>query len=476
MQTSTPSEPQPTGATRPPLSSLVLVFISLLGLVSAEYVLLRYLFRFLAHVKIGWGPWLTDYDLLIPLPTAALLLSYVCLQHNPRVVRFSRRACSLHLVALACFVCFTLCFSGSEVTGVWKILWWGLALCSFSSALALFFDVGALFSRAIFPATLGCVLIATLPTLFRFSSDWIWESLAGYTAHGSLTILRVLLGPKVQIHTIAGAGIWIGTPDLYVEIAKGCTGLDGLLLSFLVGCVALTFPKRLSAWKWAQVFLSSCLLVFTLNVVRVAGLIYLGGLLVRTFGFEQGFAMLQGVFHAHLGWVLYLFGLFLVYWMHDVSFFSSEKTKPPSYSHEKISAVAQRICLPALALFLIAISVYPRIVRAEAPPCNTSADCGSDYCVCSPTNCTSGVCVGSFMCSAGPVNQSECEDTFHYYNGADNGLFCVWDGSNCNWVAEGGGGVPEFPPVAVAAIPFFLACLLLTRNFRRYSSCASTGF
>lgn len=62
-----------------------------------------------------------------------------------------------------------------------------------------------------------------------------------------------------------------------ISIARGCSGVDGLTVFLYCFCTyALLRGKALSANHWALCFISGCVGMVALNVVRIVSLLSLG--------------------------------------------------------------------------------------------------------------------------------------------------------------------------------------------------------
>lgn len=448
-----------------PVASFSLALVALVGFLLGEFVLLRLLFREILHVRIGWGEYLTDFDLFLPLPTAAALLAGVLATQTDLRPKLNRASMVFHLVVLVCFVAMTARFANAELPPSWRDIWWGVAILNFGSSLFLFYRPRDLLSPSVAPAMLCAAVIAFLPTFFRKSPDSLWDAFALWTTRGVVTLLEWIFGTAVGYKTLPLVGIRILTPDLVVQMAKGCTGLDGILLCLMTTSLLLaTFRFRGNLVSWAGALLTGIATIFILNIVRISVLVWVGGKLFRTLDRAIAQSIFETLFHTHLGWILYLLGLFVVF----------RAFRPWEQGKLVLSRTTALRSFIAIALtstaFFLALAPVP--VMAENPPCNTTEDCDPDYCVCdSNMSCPDGQCVGAFFCNgAGAANATECINWtgyMHYYRNGDNGPFCEWTGSSCEPRTEPMSSVPELPFVAFSLLPVLLGMISCTGISKR---------
>jgi exosortase E/protease (VPEID-CTERM system) len=136
---------------------------------------------------------------------------------------------------------------------------------------------------------LGCLLGA--------ASRMLWESTARLTFALATALLRRLV-PAV-VSDPAAASLRIGS--FQVEIAPACSGLEGIGLVLAFGGMWLwMFRREFRLLRAILLLVCGACAVFLLNVVRIAALVWVGGVAGAP-------ALALGGFHSQAGWLSFLF-------------------------------------------------------------------------------------------------------------------------------------------------------------------------
>ncbi len=169
------------------------------------------------------------------------------------------------------------------------------------------------------------------------------------------TLLLLALGQPVTTNIDARI---VGIDSFHVDIIATCSGFEGLLLTLgFAGLLALLRPGDLRPMRYWLVLVPAALVVsWTLNVVRIAGLVMIGAHVSPSHA-------LQG-FHTYAGWTGFLLTALALMWASRWCNVASASVPSPSTkvqdSARPDGSVAQ--ILPMLALLsatLIASLIWP---------------------------------------------------------------------------------------------------------------------
>jgi exosortase E/protease (VPEID-CTERM system) len=222
--------------------------------------------------------------------------------------------------------------------------WAGMALLTFLSWLTLWISPERL-CRIIRDSS-GIILGAAAVGLSAWglgrAANYLWPALSRSTLLAVAGLLRLFFSDIV----VQPDELLVGTPSFLVEIAPHCSGFEGIgLLLVLLGSFLwidrdnLRFPHA-----FVLLPLGVCL-IWSLNAVRIFGLIVLG-----TLGFDE---VAQGGFHSLAGWFAFtVVGLGLIHWARSWAFLTREDSLIPGTAAQFPSAP---YLVPLMALIATAM-------------------------------------------------------------------------------------------------------------------------
>jgi exosortase/archaeosortase family protein len=274
------------------------------------------LLRTFAHSALGKNIavlGLYSRDFYIPFTLACTLLAWWMLQRQYLALRLSKPALAAHSIALLLTFALLKNYDAnvmalSPVTAPLLLL--ALVFSTLISGLLSWIDFSPAipFFRRQGPRLFFLVSAVGLLTLYRNILVYQWGWLIHITGNSVYYALRIF-GFDITLSDMAYA-IGLNHRWLKVSINMSCSGLEGiffLLFALLVYCFASV--TRFSLWKFLSVAAACVLLMFAVNIVRVASFmaisIYLNSIQAR------GSAFFSWAFHANIGWVLYLVA---IYW------------------------------------------------------------------------------------------------------------------------------------------------------------------
>ena len=228
-----------------------------------------------------------------------------------------------HLAAFLLFAALTAeLFEGGTrpplPTFVLGIGWAGMALLTLLSWFALWVSPERL--RRKLHDSSGMMLGAAAMGLSAWgvgrAADSLWPALSRSTLLVVAWLLRLFFSDIV----VQPDELLVGTPNFLVEVAPHCSGFEGIgLLLVLLGSFLWLDRDNL---RFPHAFLLLPLgvaLIWSLNAVRIFGLIVLG-----TLGFSE---VAQGGFHSLAGWFAFTaVGLGLIHWARSWTFLARDRT------------------------------------------------------------------------------------------------------------------------------------------------------
>jgi len=292
-----------------------------------------------------------------------------------------RRFLALHLLALILIVASYLyllkaALPGSVPAEAATFLWFAAIALVVVSAVATVAPWRKLFQIA---RGLGATwAYAALCALFAAASRpiivWLWETPGSHLGRmlqsGTLSGVHAILTIFYRGVVLEPASVTIGTAKFQVQVAGGCSGIEGLALMLILSVGWLIFAHRelrLARAIWlVPVTLGA---IWLLNLVRIAALIAIGDA-----GHE---AVAVGGFHSEAGWIFFNFiAISFLFAANHLPWLRKNSTSPvlATESSPNLAAVYLLPFLTILAASLIAQAassgfewLYPlRLVAALA--------------------------------------------------------------------------------------------------------------
>jgi exosortase E/protease (VPEID-CTERM system) len=204
-----------------------------------------------------------------------------------------------HISAMGAFAFLaSLLFGGRH--GVWDN-WIALAWIASGVAgivTATLFFLPPIYFREILPRTGRAWLYASAAAcatpLFGLASARLWKPATALT----FELVKFFLRPFVHVAVVDAATKTLGTAAFAVQIASGCSGMEGIGLMLVFGAVWLGFFHRDYRFPRALLLIpAGMVLIFLLNSLRIAALILIGN------AGAPGIAL--GGFHSQAGWIAF---------------------------------------------------------------------------------------------------------------------------------------------------------------------------
>jgi exosortase/archaeosortase family protein len=273
---------------------------------------LRLILRFGFGLSYGFQG-ITDYDFLLPAPIGFLILMQVLDSKKIEPLTLQKKALILNLTATALFLLLNAShpwfYEKSPIDFV--SLWFFLLGTIFLSSFCLFLSPQFYLRNPNRFAFLPCLLIATSLYFHRIALHHEWKWIGAFTSHSVHAFFRMIPFSQASSTFSATQELALEHPAFSARISEGCGGLDSLFLFSLVYfIVVLTREMESKPLRTSLIYLLGLVFMYVLNIVRIASLFFLGVLLVKVFPRPIGVSIFKLVFHAHLGWFLYCFGIY----------------------------------------------------------------------------------------------------------------------------------------------------------------------
>jgi len=189
----------------------------------------------------------------------------------------------------------------------------------------------------------GASAAALIPGVVM-ASKWLWKPTTALT----FEIVKSIVNPLVSGFVADPATKIIGTQKFTVQIAAGCSGLEGMGLMLVFGALWLWFFRDEYRFPRALLLIPFAMgLMFLLNAVRIAALILIGDAGARN--------VAVGGFHSQAGWIAFngvALGLACV--AHRVPWITSRRTIE-SVDHRPVENAAAAYLVPFLAILAAAM-------------------------------------------------------------------------------------------------------------------------
>jgi exosortase/archaeosortase family protein len=155
-----------------------------------------------------------------------------------------------------------------------------------------------------------------LGTILLYSYPWllarVWTPLSEWTAYCTWRLLQLSGSDVMKVQS--DGNITILHRRFYASINMGCSGLDGIFF-FLYSYILWTVIDRAKPSSVVVVvsIVTGCLMMFLLNVVRITAFFALAVALQKNLGVTRSTDLIMWLFHANVGWILYLAAVWLFF-------------------------------------------------------------------------------------------------------------------------------------------------------------------
>jgi exosortase/archaeosortase family protein len=271
---------------------------------------------------------------------AAVGLLFAALDHSSNRPLFRRPSAMWAAVSFAAFVAAAL-EAHQTFEPISRFLLVLLGVCASAFAVTPFFATLRQIRHAPRAAAVA-MLAAALPLAFDECRLPAWQWLVGPTTQAVAAMMNVAgqnatvaFGTRIRD---GGAVVdyygYVTTPNFSVQIGSWCGGFEGmtLFLFLLAGFVLLDWREFSSARRLWVPFLAAIPYLFTVNVLRISGILVYALLIAGEVDQAGARHAAVEMFHSNAGWVIYslAFGPYLsvVYW------WARRKAKMPTMQSE----------------------------------------------------------------------------------------------------------------------------------------------
>ena len=255
---------------------------------------------------------------------------------------------AVHFGAMGALVLLsTLLFGGSpRADTAIALAWVAAGICGIATGV-LFFIPPKTFvelARSVGSAWIYAAAAAIVTPMLAIASRRLWKVATGLT----FELVRFFLSPLIPGLMVIPATRTIGSQKFNVEIATGCSGLEGMGLMLVFSVLWLWFFR--SDYKFPRALLLIPIgmsAMFLLNAIRISVLILIGNAGAST--------VALGGFHSQAGWIAFnCVALAIASVTHRIPWLSSTQT--PVVVHERLSEVpAAPFVVPFMAILAAAM-------------------------------------------------------------------------------------------------------------------------
>ena len=253
-----------------------------------------------------------------------------------------------HLAAMGAVVFLsTLLFGGTpRADTAVALAWLAAGVCGIATGVFFFIPPKLFFelARGGGSAWIYAVAAALATPVFAVPSQRLWKAATGIT----FNLVHFLLSPLIPGLIAIPATRTIGSHKFSVEIATGCSGLEGMGLMLVFSVLWLWFFR--GDYKFPRALLLIPIgvsVMFLMNAVRIAVLIVIGN--------AGAASVALGGFHSQAGWITFnCVALALASATHRVPWLSSRQA--PVVEHDRLSEVPPAAFLaPFMAILAAAM-------------------------------------------------------------------------------------------------------------------------
>lgn len=294
-----------------------------------QLVLLRWYLHYGLDLRFGFAN-TTDFDFLLPVPVAFFFLFYALDSAKPLALRLNRWGLLVNLVSLSLFIAFNqhydaLTAAAPEIANqVWFLLLTVVAL----SAGCIWLRPSDYLKNPNRLAFIPCLFIGSSLYLYQNAWRWLWLAFGEATSFAIQKIFQFVPADFVVATFTPEEAVRLDHPALSVRIGRGCGGGDAVFFFVLVfALMILMNPKRAKKIHWMVSFVVGLVWMFGINLFRIVLLFFVGIALRKHLGVEVGTDLFKLLFHTHLGWLLYVGGIYMYLrlWDSATKLLTSEK-------------------------------------------------------------------------------------------------------------------------------------------------------
>lgn len=279
----------------------------------AQLILLRWYLHHGLELRFGFAN-TTDFDFLLPVPVAFFFLFYALDSVKPLTLRLNRWGLLTNLVSLGLFIAFNQNYEAIALISPELVnqIWFGLlALVTFSAA-CLWLRPSDYLQNPNRLAFIPCLFIGSSLYLYQNAWRWLWLGFGEATSFAIQKIFQYFPSNSIVATFTPEEAVRLDHAALSVRIGRGCGGGDAVFFFVLVfALMILMNPKRAKKIHWMASFAVGLAWMFALNLLRIILLFFVGIALRKHLGVEVGTDLFKLIFHTHVGWLLYVAGIYL---------------------------------------------------------------------------------------------------------------------------------------------------------------------
>jgi len=276
--------------------SLIMMAIPLI-----ELVCLRLYFHHGLGLRFGF-PGFTDFELLLPAPLGFFAFVLALEKAKRLNLKFQPIALLINSVAILGFVAVSL------EQGL-SLLWLALLLTTILSAFCVWIRPKDIYQNPNVWALGPSLLMVFSLVLYMKYGEALWISAVSYLEGLVKSVLAIMGNDLIEVSAFKNR-MRIHHPVVTVYLGQGCGGFDGLL--FFLAAFSIFAPlnwELFKPWTWFKNCVLGLLFFLFLNAIRIVSLFSVGVIAGQWWGRDFALKVIMGVFHAHLGYLLYAFGI-----------------------------------------------------------------------------------------------------------------------------------------------------------------------
>jgi hypothetical protein len=209
-----------------------------------QFVALRYYLHSICNLSIGWK-WITDFDLILPVPITFLLYSSVLskaqipkLAFNKKIFLFNASTFLIFIFAASLMKSKDLLFLSPSFV-LLGILFFAIVF----SGLCLFISPKFYIKNSRLQVVIACLVMAFSVSISQNYYDAYWAVFCEALSKQVAIVFHLLGFSEVTTRYAPLKLFFVSAPGFSVYIGKGCGGLDAFLF-MLVGIGIYFLQKR----------------------------------------------------------------------------------------------------------------------------------------------------------------------------------------------------------------------------------------
>jgi exosortase/archaeosortase family protein len=270
-------------------------------------------------------------DVAVPLALGILVAFYRAQSHDPLVLRFRWQAglaSMLGLAVLGGILSFRDLLNHQIGPSLEIALVLMACLIPLWSILFLFVSPAALMSKLLSYGPRAAFALAALGTIVGYSAILKMLQYPLTILTGKVVPIFAGLFGLSLVEVTRNQFIHLWHPEFSGQIALPCSGLEGIFFFLFSYLLLRTFDQvNFGRGRTLLHCLLGVVFMFLLNVVRIAAFFGVAIALERHLSEGAGKKFFEQVFHANVGWLLYISGIYVFM---SLVYRTSQKNSPPT--------------------------------------------------------------------------------------------------------------------------------------------------